>query len=159
MTVPDGAPGTRAVLREMARVVRWAKAQPTFRILTQRLLADLPSKAWMSEIRTIFNYVRENMRYMMDTNEIEILQSPEVSLTEGSGDCDDFCMVLATLLECAGHPCRFVALAFQEPGQFEHVLLQTRLPDLNRWVSLDATEDFPLGWFPPDSVDRMVQDV
>ena len=111
------------------------------------------------QIRAIFNYVRENVRYMLDTNGIEVLQSAEFTLSAGSGDCDDFCILLATLLECCGHPCRFIALSFDGPGEFSHVICQTRGAGEGGWVTLDATENFPMGWFPPGAVDRMVQDV
>lgn len=158
-SVPDGAAGTRTVLKEMARIVRWAKLQPEMRMTAQRILSGLPGKAWLAEARQIFSWVQDNVRYQLDTNNVETLQSPDVTIAEGSGDCDDFCIVLATLLECAGHPCRFVALAFHEEGEFEHVILQTRLPERNRWLSLDATEQNGPGWHPPGAVDQMVQDI
>lgn len=146
----------------MARLTKYGKRDPGNRILAQRITADCPNKAWVSEIRAIFNFVRGHIRYMLDTNEIEVLQSPEFTLEAGSGDCDDHCILIATLLECAGHPCRFMALNFppdDPPGCFSHVITQTRGAGETPWISLDTTENFPMGWFPPDVGDTMVQDI
>ena len=145
---------------QMARLVEWGKTHdPQNRILAQRLVSCAPNKAWMTEVRCIFNFVRQNIRYMLDTNGVEVLQSPEYTLAEGSGDCDDHAILLATLLECAGHPCRFIAVGFSGDGSLEHVLTQTRGAGEGKWVSLDTTEDFPMGWFPPDVTDTMYQNI
>lgn len=142
----------------MARLTRLAKRNPFWHRLAAGIVRDVTAKAWMSEIRAVFNFVRGHVRYMLDTNDIEVLQSPEITLENQSGDCDDFCIFLATVLEACGHPCRFVALAFV-PGEFTHVIVETRGAGQGGWVSLDATEDFPMGWNPPGVVGQMVQDI
>lgn len=158
--IPDGAQGTRVTLRAMARLVRQGKADPSMRLATQNILKDIPGKAWMTEIRTLFNWVQANVRYMLDTNDQEVIQTPQYTYQVGSGDCDDQCILLATLLECAGHPARFVALGFPEDaGEFSHVILQTRIAGDAGWISLDPTEQQPMGWQPSDASGAMVQDI
>lgn len=158
--ISDGPAGTRQVLKEMARLVRNAKtSQPLLRRMAIGIISHVPAKAWISEIRAVFNFVRERITYRLDTVDVEVVQSPEFTIESGSGDCDDFCVILATLLECVGHPCRFVALSFEGPGDYSHVVLQTRGAGSGPWITLDATEDQPMGWFPPGVTGQMVQDI
>jgi len=86
--------------------------------------------------------VRDEIRYVQDTNGIELLHDPVTLLEIGAGDCDDKSILLASLLESIGHRTRFVAVAF-EPDRFSHVWVQDYLD--GRWVDLEPTEPLPFG--------------
>ena len=97
----------------------------------------------------MFNFVRDEIRYVLDTNDIEVLQSAQVTLKLGYGDCDDKCILLATLLECLGHPCTFLAMGFEPSEQYSHVIVVASGAGETRPISLDTTEPNRMGWFPP----------
>ena len=110
------------------------------------LVRHLPQKDWLNEIKIVHEFVRDNIRYVRDIVGRETVQTPENTLRFGYGDCDDKALLTAALLEAIGHPARFIAVG-RRPGDFEHVLVQTKIRD--KWVSVETTEPVPLGWHPP----------
>lgn len=104
--------------------------------------AGLRQKDFEGEARRIHAFVRDQIRYVRDTDGIELLHDPATLLQIGAGDCDDKAILAASLLGSIGHPTRFVAIAL-EPGRFSHVWLQDYLG--GRWVDLETTEPLPFG--------------
>jgi hypothetical protein len=69
---------------------------------------------------------------------------------KSTGDCDDFSMYLACLLECVGVPCSFVTVAAdaQAPYQYSHVYVAA-YPEVDGSrvrVPLDASHGDGPGW-------------
>lgn len=149
LSVPEGAAGTRETLKHMRQLVQLGKFNLANRDLANSITAGIPQKDWLGELEALFNWVRKNIRYTLDTNDIEQIQSPAVTMALGYGDCDDFAVLLATLCECAGHPCCFAALGFLQPGEFSHVVVLASGAGESPWVCMDATESRPFGWRPP----------
>jgi transglutaminase-like putative cysteine protease len=147
--IPDGPEGTREVLKHMRELAREAVRDPWFRELADRIIAPVPPKAFRREIRALFNFVRRNVRYTLDTNEIEVIQPPKETLRRGAGDCDDMCILLGALCEQVGHPAKFSALGFEQDRGYTHVIVLSSPAGDGPWLSLDATENRPMGWFPP----------
>lgn len=145
-SLPEGIAGTRATLRLMARLVRETRTDQAIRQCAADLLAMLPDQGFRQEIETIFNYVRDEIRYLQDCVGVEVVQNPRVTLDFRQGDCDDKSTLLAALLESVGHPCAFVAVGYTRPGEFEHVYVETRVG--RRWIALDATLSMPAGFAP-----------
>ena len=147
ISIPDGVAGTRETLKLMADIVRSYKKDSTIRQMAGDLVQYCPSQSFMQEVKAIFQWVKNNVRYLQDVNEIETLQTPDVTLNIRRGDCDDHSVLLASLLESIGHPCRFIALGYSQPGQFEHVYTQTLVG--TDWVGLDSTVSASFaGWCP-----------
>lgn len=132
----------------MGQLVRQGKKNPGLRHYAATLVGSLEPKAWLAEIRTVFETVRDNVRYTLDINNVETLQTPVFTLQHGYGDCDDMAVLIATLLESIGHPTAFEAISFGG-GEFSHVVPLTRAGGEGRWITLDATEPEPMGWRPP----------
>lgn len=152
--VSDGIAGVRQTLRLMSRIVRYYKSQPEIRDVAISLTGQLAGKDFVSEVATIFVYVRDSVRYIMDVDDMETIQTPDVTLSLRAGDCDDKSVLLATLLSSIGHPTRFHAVGFS-PNVLEHVFVETKVG--TRWVALDATEPYDMGWAPPDAVENYLE--
>jgi len=152
--LPRGEPGTAETLRLMRSLANQYKRDSSIREAALSLVAGLRPKDWAGEIRTIFEYVRDQIRYVRDVQGFETLQTPPVTMDLEAGDCDDKSMLLAALLGAIGHPTRFVAVGYQSPGAYSHVYVETRLG--TRWVALDATMPHPVGWTPRHPVSRLV---
>jgi transglutaminase-like putative cysteine protease len=118
------------------------------------LVAGLAPKDWIGELRALFNFVRDRIRYVKDVRGLETLQTPPATLEVGQGDCDDKSTLLAALLESIGHPTRFVAVGFVQPGRYSHVYVESRAG--SRWIALDATMPHDAGWMPPGAVARLI---
>lgn len=154
--IPEGAAGTRETLKHMRQLVQQGKGDLSNRDLANRICAYVPAKDWLGELEAIFQFVRGRIRYALDPSDIETTQCAVTTLRLGYGDCDDFAVLLATLCESMGHPCCLVALGFQEPGSYEHVLTIASGAGELPWVAMDATETQPFGWFPKDAICEMI---
>lgn len=154
--IPDGPNGTRETLKHMRQLVQQGKLNPDNRYLANDITAAVPAKDWNGELCALFNWVRANVRYALDPNEVETIQSAATTIKLGYGDCDDISVLLATLCECAGHPCCFVALGFGAPGDFSHVVVIASGAGELPFVGMDATEGQPFGWFPPGATCELI---
>ena len=157
MAVPDGQAGTVATLKMMVDLARQFRRDPYIRTLTAGLVRNLEAKNYTAEVDTVFNWVRDNVRYTLDINNVETIQWPTKTIELGYGDCDDMATLLASMLESIGHPARFAALAFEPGPAFDHVLVQTQVG--NRWIPLDPTENNPIGWQPPGIDHYLIRNV
>lgn len=144
--LPEGAAGTRATLRLMAGLVRETRILPAIRNTAADIVSSLAAQNFTAEADAIFCFVRDQIRYLQDTNNVEVIQNPCFTLDFRQGDCDDKSTLLAALLESVGHPCRFVAVGYTHPGEFEHVYVETRIG--GQWIPLESTEQVPMGWAP-----------
>jgi hypothetical protein len=159
LSIPDGAAGTRQVLKHMRELVRADKRRPALRHFAQQLVKEVRPKDWQGEIAAVFNFVRTRIRYSLDVNNIEVIQSAPKTLQLGYGDCDDKCVCAASLLESLGHVCFFCALGFDQIGEFSHVIVLVSAAGESELQALDTTEPYPLGWFPPGATCAMIAEI
>lgn len=151
--LPDGIAGVRETIKVMRRLVRHGKSEPLVRATAVALTAHLAQKDWAAEIGACFDYVQHHVRFLRDINEVETLHSASTVIEQAAGDCDDKMILLASLLEAIGHPTRLVAMGFA-PGDFSHVIMEVNYR--GRWLALDPSEPYPMGWTPPDQRERMI---
>lgn len=154
MGIPSGKAGILETLKIMTRLVRQGKKSLVVRQTALHLIAGLDQKDWVGEVRALHAFVRDGIRYVHDITDVETVHTPEAVLELGQGDCDDKCVLLASLLESIGHPTRYVAVGFETPDSFEHVYVETRIGD--SWIGAETTEPVELGWKPPGAVARLI---
>lgn len=153
--IPSGTSGAIATLRVMRDFARASVRNPNQVIREQAcsLVADLPPRQWMAQIRRLHEFVRDSIRYVHDPVDVELVQTPETLLKSRQGDCDDKSTLLAALLTSIGHPSRYVALGFDGNG-FSHVLVETQVRD--GWMPLETILPKPAGWYPEGVTRRYV---
>lgn len=152
--IRNGAGGTLDTLKIMSQLVKRYKTYVPLRQLALGIIREVPGrKNFVAQIQRIQDYVRNNIQYVKDINGVETVQTPDRTVQNRSGDCDDQAVLVATLLETIGHPTRFVAVKTKPFGPFEHVFAETRLG--RRWVSVETTEDWPIGYTPQFITKRM----
>lgn len=145
MDIPDGKEGIKQTLRVMHDLVLHGKKNITVREKALELTRYLKQKAFLDEVKALFSFVQNNIRYIRDIHTVETVHLPEKILEYGQGDCDDKSILLASMLESIGHPTRFVAAGFNG-RPYSHVWVDTKIG--TKWVSLDATDSKPMGWKP-----------
>lgn len=156
-TIPSGDAGVAATLRLMVDTVLKYRANPTIRLTAQNLVRNCPERDRACHLRTLQGYVRDTITYLPDVRDVETLQSPDLTLRQGSGDCDDKAILLASLLESIGFPTRFCAIGVRG-GDFSHVSAQAMLG--KGWLNLETiVPGAPVGWFPPDASCQMLAHV
>lgn len=96
--------------------------------------------------KAIFYFVKKNFDYVNDPLTREHYKTPQESFQAPVLDCDDYSILLSSLLQAVGLPTRFVFVP-------AHVYIQVRIPeaisaykDEEDWISLDPTcEDCEFG--------------
>lgn len=144
--ISNGTAGIYQTLAAMRRMVNQCKTDFTIRQAATSLVFLTPEKDEISEVRAIFEFVRDRIRYTKDIHGVETLSTPDKTLAGMVGDCDDQTTLLASLLEAVGYPTRFVIAGYNGPD-YEHVYLQAWVG--GQWIGLDPTEPYPMGWEPP----------
>lgn len=154
-------------MKHIRRLTRKGVDDPKMRLLVGRILgrkcghnADgstkwcTPEKDASAEIRTIFAYVRNNVRYTGDIHNVDTFQTAARTLEIGVGDCDDAAVLLATLFAAAGYPVKFRVIQARGEPDWSHIFVLVGLPPDNprEWIALDATVRQPAGWHPPESL-------
>jgi hypothetical protein len=162
-TIPAGRDGTIATLKIMRDFARAAVRNPDQIIRSKALdifmQNSVPPRAWKKEIGALHRFVRDEIRYVRDPVDVELVQTPEATLNIAQGDCDDKSTLLAALLIATGHPTRFVALGLNGGG-FSHVLVETKVnhtgQDMRDWVPLETILPKEPGWYPEGVTSRYV---
>lgn len=148
----QGAPHTVAHIK---RAALDSQSYYPLRLLAEKIVGNLGSKDYLSEILAVYYWVLNNTRYCNDPRTVELVRSPrEVlkriqtavqQLDKGwrpSLDCDDMVTLLVGLFLSLGREVRIVTVAFklvQYKGQrqYQHVYIQVREPKTLNWIVLD----------------------
>lgn len=149
--VPKGPKGTIVSARLIANLIRqgacdFCVRQKAIQIFRE---AGAPPKDRFAEVCTLFNWVRNNIRYTRDIFRVELLHTARRMLELRAGDCDDMTILLGAMLISTGHPVRLALIGFRprKPDAYSHIY-----PEVNvkgKWIALDPTMDRPIGWAPP----------
>ena len=149
-TIPNGDAGVAATLRIMKNMARASLKthHQTVRNFALLIVQDVTPRDWAGEVEAMQQWVRDQIKYRQDPDDIELVQTPEKTLEFAAGDCDDKSTLLASLLLAIGHPARFRAMALEGGYEFTHVMTQSKIAD--RWVNLETIiAGAPIGWAPP----------
>jgi hypothetical protein len=137
---PDGMAHTRSTIRTMARLAKAASHTYPIRNLATSIVKGVPSKQVRAELAALYRWVRDHIRYRFDPVGLEWVQSPERTVKEEAGDCDDMATLLAALAGSLGHRWRFRTVG-PSPHVMKHVCAEAW--DGDRWVTLDPVLEPP----------------
>lgn len=144
--IPDGQAGSIATMRAMRQLVSDAIRDPQQQIREAALQILRGVNSFSDQARAIQQWVQQNIEYRRDPPDLELVQTPQVTLQLKAGDCDDQATLTAALLQATGHPARFIAVGLNG-GPLSHVLSQTLIG--TKWASTETIQNRPLGWMPP----------
>ncbi len=158
--IPSGYAGTLSTVQHVTRLIKHGAKdfyvrQTAIDILLQR---GVKPKDYLGEIKALFEWVQQSVRYTKDTYRVEVLHSARRMLELRAGDCDDMAILLGAMLEAIGHPVRLVLTGPDPLKQdlFSHIYVEVF--HRGRWIPLDATMPYPMGWA-PRAVVRKVMDI
>lgn len=159
LSIRSGDGGVTDTLKIMAKLARRYQVNPLIRQTSARIVRSCPEKDDLCEVGTLQNWVRSNIRYTGDVLDFETVQTPDYTLSEGFGDCDDQAVLLASFLMAIGIPAAYCAVGISG-GPFSHVLPMAILRQHTQilYVPCETTiardqYGTPVGpgWFPPDA--------
>ncbi len=84
----------------------------------------------------LYRWITHNINYVRDPWNIERIQSPDVTLKQKAGDCDDHAILSAALLQTLGIQTGFRILS-RTGRNYDHIYTVFRSPD--GWKSFDTT--------------------
>jgi Transglutaminase-like superfamily len=146
MPLSDGDAGTAETIDVIRRLVDQGVKDPVVNRTAIAILqaARVRSYDFLGEIRAIYNWVRQNIRFVRDISGKETLRTPREILEVRAGDCDDInAILLPALLGTIGVPTRVVTVASHPaaPDQFSHIYAEAQLA--GGWIALDAARRNP----------------
>lgn len=160
LSIRSGDAGVTDTLKLMAQLARQYKVNPTIRQTSARIVQSCPAKDELCEAGALQSWVRTNIRYVGDVLDVETVQTPDYTLSERYGDCDDQSVLLATLLLAIGIPAAYCALG-TNGGPFSHVMPVAILRQHTQvlYVPCETTlskdpqtgQAIGPGWFPQDA--------
>jgi transglutaminase-like putative cysteine protease len=140
--IATGKKGVAETVKIMCRMLEHSKADLELRHLALQLIEHVNSHSHDDEIEVLHNFVRDNIRYVMDIYDLETIAIPSYTLALGQGDCDDQSLLLAALLRAIGIPTMFVTASYNASKNDEHVYVWCSIDD--REYHLDPTlKDMP----------------
>jgi len=146
---------TEQSVQAIIRLIRESKQIPEVRKVSEDTILGVPERDWRAEMKALYNYVKENMRYTQDPENLEMVKTPLRHVTDIKergityGDCDDATVLLGALLVNAGYVIKVVIVKSEwNPGDsYNHIYLYAQVPNTQAWVSLDATaKNQPFGF-------------
>lgn len=131
----------RTTLQWMVRLTQAGLSDVSIRLLAEEIVKDLWPHDYLSEYAAVLNWVRTHVRYTRDPIIIEQVKTPRAIIETGTGDCDDMCVIIGTLVGTLGGKARYVAGGFRrhmggEPA-LSHVWCEAFDPASKKWVVLD----------------------
>ena len=147
INIADGERGILQTVSMMREIVGQYKTDAEVRGQALALVAHLPQKDEYGEIEAVFNFVRDHIRYVKDVYDVETIHTPDKMLEIQQGDCDDKCVLLASLLESIGYQTMFKVTGYDGPD-FQHVYVFAS--GLTCAMHLDPTEPESAGWEAPN---------
>lgn len=153
-TIADGDLGTEQTI---ARIRKLVHDGMTDQLVNRTAIAILqqsgvPQFDFVGEIRAIYNWVKQNVRFVRDIYNVETLRTAREILLVRGGDCDDInSILLPSLLLTIGANVRLVTISAnpEDPRNFSHIYCEVELPD-STWLALDAARVNPAFGRPPN---------
>jgi len=124
------------------KMIEEAKYNPFVRSVATQVIRkrNIGHKDYLGQVRAIFDFVTERVRYVKDPFGYDQLSNPIRTIYEGVADCEDSAILLASLLQSVGFPTKLKLIA-TNGTTFDHiyVLAEVEMDDGVRWIPLDAT--------------------
>ncbi len=127
--IPDGDTGVLEILAALNDAKNFYGSLPCIRAAALCLAAPEFDNANEATAVALARFVRSAVRYTADPVNSELTHTPDVLLlaidADGCalGDCDDHCLLFASLAEACGVACEIVGVQTPASDRFDHVIV------------------------------------
>jgi len=152
----SGDAGVAQTIRAMRRLIDQGKKDPQVHEAAAHIIrsAGVPAFDFAGEVRAVYQWVLGNIRFTRDVYGKETLHAAPEILRLQIGDCDDFTILLCSLLGTIGHKTRILTISKPEDQRnFSHVFPQVLLN--GSWVTIDAARRGAAIGRNPERTDRV----
>jgi hypothetical protein len=138
-------PGIEDVLELASKLVTKYTGREDIRGLALKITRKVPRNinTGLPDLRNvdqiagaIYKWITKNINYVRDPWNIERIQSPDVTIRQKAGDCDDHAILSATLLQSLGIQTGF-RIVSRTGRTYDHIYTVFRSPQ--GWKSFDTT--------------------
>ena len=146
-------------LELMASAIRQSSKNPLVRDWAVHIVQGVKQKDEWGEAEAIYHFVQNHSRYVKDPQGTEMLQSPLVAFDHWNkgviwqGDCDDFTILILSLLKVIGFKVKLRAAAYPTIKNSNNQVLGHVYGLVNLygcWLPVDGIkEDGMIGWENP----------
>lgn len=145
MPLPAGDRGVEITVQKMRGLIEQGKKDPVVHELAAWILHryKVPAFDWAGEARAIGEAVWRNVRFTRDVTHKETLHSAPEIIRLKIGDCDDFSILICSLLESIGAETRLVTVSnhAEDLTQFSHIYPEVKIE--GKWTPVDFARRFP----------------
>lgn len=157
-----GDAGVEQTVKAMRRLIDEGKKDPLIHEAAANMLrnANVPAFDWIGEVKAIGEWVGRHIRFTRDVYGKETLHAAREIIRLGIGDCDDFTILICSLLGTIGVKTRIVTISSErlDPSQFTHVFPEAEVEGCG-WVPVDYARRSPqFGQGPENFARRRVWD-
>lgn len=126
----------------MRQIIIEGSREPEIRVKAIEIVRPSQGGFYMNELKLLFEFVRDRIRYIGDPYSEDILQWPNASLELMAADCNNRVILLGALARSIGFPVRLV-FSFDIPSPD----LQSDFP-VHVWLEADINkrEEFEQEW-------------
>lgn len=117
----------------------------------ERIIESVDARDKMGEVKALYNFVKNNIRYTRDMIDMEYIQEPEYILDKIErgetvmGDCDDSTVLLLSLLRSVGFMTQMKLTGYGPSDEYTHVYGEVYM-DGRGWVPVDTiVQKFTVG--------------
>lgn len=131
------------------------------RQLTAEVIAPCETKDYECYIAEIFFFVKGNVKYVRDYEGLDTYQTAYRTLQWGMADCDDFSILLASMLMSIGIPVKLRIIKTIKDTDWSHIYILAGLPPQKpkHWIPLDASvKESYVGWEAPKHIIKEKKD-
>lgn len=160
--IPVGVRGTSKTIKRMIGLIQLGLRQDYFRwnpddesSLMADILAGCEQKDYFCYAKSIHDYVTNDIKYVYDPTQVELVRDPYTITKSGVADCDCKCVLECSLWGNIGLESRLVTvMETPQSDEYTHVYCEVNIPGKG-WTASDSTmPDKPFGWSPPITMPR-----
>ena len=137
--IKNGHKGLRDTVRSMSALACTGRRDP----IILALAATLADTRILKTLENTLAFVTDNVRYVLDPPDTELVRTPTRALRDRAGDCDDFSVLIASILGALKIHVRFAVARTAGHEFFNHVFPEASIDDGEKWIPLDGTLPAP----------------
>jgi transglutaminase-like putative cysteine protease len=129
-----------ALLRKLCWDPKNGIRSPVLLPIARRITQGCVARDAICELRAIYRFVVENVRYTGDIAGVDTFSSPLRTLQMGGEDCDGHAVLCAALAICNGFKAK-VRITSNRGVTWDHIYCMVGMPKgrADKWVVLDTT--------------------
>lgn len=131
--VPTGTAGVAQIVATLDQLKNYYGRLPAIRSAALQIAGPTANHDQAGQVNALAAFVRGAVVYVADPINAEFIQTPDRLLLEINsrgftyGDCDDHCLLFASLCEAVGIPCTIAGVSAGGSGLPDHVIVVAQL--------------------------------